>query len=188
MSDSYNAASPATAPSRRQIIIGAAIALSGFGMGPTNARADSPGEVCNTGETIHQEVIFKASRRRVYEALLDTQQFNKVTQLSAAVQSGMPLGRDATEISREQGGAFTLFAGHIVGRQIELVHNERIVQAWRVVDWNPGVYSIAKFELQEQGTGAKLVFDHTGFPRGLGQHLAAGWKGNYWEPLAKYLA
>jgi hypothetical protein len=62
------------------------------------------------------------------------------------------------------------------------------VQAWRVVDWNPGVYSIAKFELTEQGPGTRIVFDHTGFPEGLAQHLASGWTSNYWEPLAKYLS
>ena len=63
----------------------------------------------------------------------------------------------------------------------------RIVQAWREVNWDPGVYSVAKFELLEQGTGSKIVFDHTGFPRGNAEHLAAGWKTHYWEPLAKFL-
>jgi len=92
-----------------------------------------------------------------------------------------------TQISREAGGTFTLFGGHIVGRHLELVPNERIVQAWRVVTWSPGVYSIAKFELTEQGSSTKLVFDHVGFPDGQGQHLAEGWKANYWEPLEKYL-
>jgi len=82
---------------------------------------------------------------------------------------------------------FILFGGHIIGRQIELVPNERIVQAWRVVDWEPGVYSIAKFELREQGSGTKIVLDHMGFPKGLGEHLAAGWRSHYWEPLEKFL-
>jgi len=85
------------------------------------------------------------------------------------------------------GSAFMLFGGHIAGRQIELVSNERIVQAWRVVTWSPGVYSIARFELKEQGSSTKLVFEHVGFPEGQGQHLAEGWKVNYWEPLEKYL-
>ena len=67
------------------------------------------------------------------------------------------------------------------------VPDQRIVQAWRVVDWNPGVYSIVKFELNQQGSGTKLVFDHTGFPVGLAKHLADGWKEHYWEPLQKYL-
>ena len=122
------------------------------------------------------------------DALSDTKQFNNVTQLSAAMQSGMPPGAAPTQISREAGGAFALFGGHIVGRHIELVPNERIVQAWRVATWDPGVYSIAKFALVEQGSGTKLVFDHGGFPKGQGEHLAAGWKANYWEPLEKFLA
>jgi activator of HSP90 ATPase len=110
-----------------------------------------------------------------------------VTKLSAAMQSGMALGNKPTEISREEGGLFSLFGGHIVGRHIELVPNERIVQAWRVATWSPGVYSVAKFELTGQGSATKLAFDHVGFPEGQGQHLAEGWKANYWEPLEKYL-
>jgi Activator of Hsp90 ATPase homolog 1-like protein len=56
-----------------------------------------------------------------------------------------------------------------------------------VIDWEPGVYSIAKFELREQGSGTKIVFDHRGFPKGLGEHLAAGWRSHYWEPLETFL-
>jgi len=59
------------------------------------------------------------------DALSDTKQFNNVTQLSTAMQSGMPPGAAPTQISREAGGAFSLFGGHIVGRHIELVPNER---------------------------------------------------------------
>ena len=145
-------------------------------------------EISRSGEDIHQEVVFKGSRKRVYEALTDTEQFNKVTQLSAAMHSGMPPGAAPTEISREVGGSFRLFGGHIVGRQVELVPNERIVQAWRVVIWDPGVYSMARFELKEQGSETRLVFDHAAFPDGKAEHLAAGWKTNYWEPLHKYLS
>ena len=61
-----------------------------------------------------------------------------------------------------------------MGRHVELVPNERIVQAWRVVTWDPGVYSIAKFELKEQGSETRLVFDHTGFPNAKAEHLSAG--------------
>jgi len=57
-----------------------------------------------------------------------------------------------------------------------------------VMSWDPGVYSIAKFELTEQGSGTKLIFDHTGFPADDGENLAAGWKAHYWESLEKYLA
>jgi uncharacterized protein YndB with AHSA1/START domain len=134
-------------------------------------------------------VVFKGSRKRVYEALTDAKQFNKVVELSAAMKSGMvPAGSSPAEISRDVGGAFSIFGGYISGRHIEMVPGERLVQAWRTGEWKPGVYSIAKFELTEQGSGTKLVFDHTGFPEGTGQHLAEGWKVNYWEPLEKFLA
>ena len=86
------------------------------------------------------------------------------------------------------GGAFSLFGGYVTGRQLELMPDERIVQAWRAGSWGPGLYSIARFELKEEGSGTKIIFDHRGFPDGTAQHLAEGWHGNYWEPLAKYLA
>ena len=123
---------------------------------------------------IHQEVDFTASPKRLYEALLDSKQFSAFSARSA-------------EINREVGGAFSLFGGHIVGRNVELVPNQRIVQAWRVVDWAEGVYSIVKFELKAQGSGTHLVFDHTGFPENLRDHLAEGWESNYWALLKKNL-
>lgn len=145
-------------------------------------------EVSHACETIHQTVVFKTSRKRVYEALTDEKVFDKVVKASAAMQSGMSLGNNPTQISREVGGTFTLFGGYILGRHIELVPQERIVQAWRVATWEAGVYSIARFVLSEEAGNAKLVFEHTGFPNGQGEHLASGWKGNYWQPMAKVLA
>src|SRR5580693_6632267 len=58
-----------------------------------------------------------------------------------------------------------LFGGYITRRQVELLPNERIVQARRTGGWAPGVYSIAKFELGAQGSGTKIVFD----PHGISQ-------------------
>jgi activator of HSP90 ATPase len=124
--------------------------------------------------TIHQEVDFTASPARLYEAMLDSKRFTTFS------------GRAAT-IDRKVGGAFSIFDKHIVGMNVELLPNKRIVQAWRVVDWPEGVYSIAKFELTSQGSGTRLVFDHTGFPEDLRDHLAAGWEANYWSLLKKYL-
>lgn len=123
--------------------------------------------------TIHQEIDFTANPQRLYKALLDAKQFTEF--------SGRP-----AEINREVGGGFSLFGGHIVGRNVELVPNQRIVQAWRAADWPEGTYSIARFELRAQGSGTRLIFDHIGFPEGLHNHLAEGWEGHYWEPLKKY--
>ncbi|HEV2195277.1 MAG TPA: SRPBCC family protein [Candidatus Acidoferrum sp.] len=174
--------------SRRQMLVGVAGAFGYLTLNSADARAGAADEISSACEVIHQEVVFKVSRKRVYEALTDAKQFNKVVMLSAAVHSGMAPADKPVEISPEVGGAFSAFGGYITGRHVELVPNERIVQAWRAGGWGPGLYSIARFELVEQGPGTKLVFDHAGFPQGQAQHLAEGWKSNYWEPLEKYFA
>jgi len=187
MSGRTNLETLASRPTRRQLVSGVAIALAGLALSSTKAWAGAEEEISRSAESIHQEALFNASRKRVYEALTDSKQFDKVIQLSGAMQS-MKLGDKPTEISREVGGAFTLFGGYITGRHVELVPNERIVQAWRTGGWDPGIYSIAKFDLVEQGSGTKIVFDHTGFPKGAAEVLASGWKAHYWEPLGKLLA
>jgi activator of HSP90 ATPase len=177
---------PILASTRRQWLIGTAVAIGGLAVGTSDAHAATDDGLSHTAEAIHQETVFKASPKRIYDALTDAEQFQRVQLLSGAMKS-LDLANKPAEISREPGGSFTLFGAYIVGRQIELVPNQRIVQAWRVMNWDPGVYSIAKFELTEHGSGTRLVFDHTGFPAGDGESLAEGWKGHYWESLAKYL-
>lgn len=169
-------------PTRRRLLASAGLAAI-----PLPAFAAAGDSISRAAESIHQERVFRASRNRIYDALTDVRHFAKIVELSGAMQS-MPPGTKAAEISREVGGAFTIFGGHIVGRQVELVPNQRIVQAWRVVDWKPGEYSIARFDLTGQGAQTKLVFDHQGFPQGTAEHLASGWEEHYWEPLRKFLA
>jgi len=179
---------PATNLTRRQVIADVALVLGGLGLASVEASGATTEEISHAAESIHDETVFKATRKRVYEALTDAKQFHQVTQLSAAVKSGMAPGKVQAEIRNEAGGAFSLFGGYISGRNIEIVPNERIVQAWRAGSWGPGLYSIARFELVEQGAETKIVFDHSGFPKGEAEHLAEGWRINYWEPLTKFLA
>lgn len=171
---------------RREVSVGLMSMLSWVGfVGKTNANGGSatpePDGISRNCECIHQEVVIKSSRARVYQALTDAKQFGKVTDLV------MPGSAASTTISPDVGGTFSIFSGHITGRHIEMIPNERLVQAWRVKDWTEGVYSIVRFQLSEQGSETKLVFDHTGFPQGRAEHLASGWKEHYWEPLQKYL-
>lgn len=168
---------------RRQFSVQIATGLSSLALADPQKQ---DGEISHTADAIHQEVNFSADRQKIYATLLDTKRFDEMTRLIPSMQTAR-LGNSPTEISRELGGPFTLFRGHIIGRHVEFVPNQRIVQAWRVVDWDPGVYSIVKFQLNPQDSGTRLVFDHTGFPVGLAKHLADGWKEHYWEPLQKYL-
>jgi uncharacterized protein YndB with AHSA1/START domain len=161
-------------PTRRQAIVGVVGAFGGLILSSTRVWAGAEDGISHTADSIHQEPVFTASPKRVYEALTDAKQFSRVIELSGALQA-MHLPDKPAEISREAGGAFALYGGYITGRNVELVPNVRVVQAWRAGGWPPGVYSIAKFELVKQGSGSKIVFDHTGFPKGEAQSLASGW-------------
>jgi activator of HSP90 ATPase len=172
---------------RRRWITAAAIALGSLAIASRDSLAASDNGLSHSAEAIHQETVFKASPQRIYDALLDARQFQQVELLSGAMKD-TDLNAKPAMISREPGGAFSIFGDYIVGRQLELVPNQRIVQAWREISWDPGVYSVVRFQLIPQGSETKLVFDHTGFPVGNGEHLAIGWKAHYWEPLKKFLA
>src|SRR5580658_2494466 len=182
MSEKENPAAIVLAPTRRQAIAGVAMAFGGLAVSrdvwgrARQAAAESQRTGADKLRTfLHQEVEIKASPQRIYEVLLDSKQFAAFTGLAA-------------EIDPKAGGAFSLFGGLIVGRNVELVPDQRIVQAWRPANWDPGVYSMVKFELKAHGSGATVVLDHTGFPEGDFAHLDPGWYERYWEPLKKYLA
>jgi activator of HSP90 ATPase len=134
------------------------------------------------GIAIHQEVSFKANPKQVYETLLSSKQFSECTKKSFDNFTAASAGIDPVT-----GGTFSLFDGVITGRIIELVPNQRIVEVWRVSDWPSGIYSIVRFELKADGSGTRLIFDHTGFPEGLKAHLTIGWQQHYWDALTKYL-
>jgi activator of HSP90 ATPase len=182
MSKKMNPIEFAKSPTRRQYIAGAAVTLGALVSSSTlrgksqqamtgkqSAGADA------TRTSLHQEVDLKASPQKIYEILLDSKQF--------AAFTGVP-----AEINRDPGGAFSMFGAMIVGRNVELIANQLIVQAWRPASWNPGVYSIVRFELKGDSAQTKLILDHTGFPEGDFAHLEPGWYARYWNPLKKFLA
>lgn len=172
--------------SRREIAV-ASLAVS---FAASSAAAKDRADISRNNAAIHQEIEFQAGADRVYGVLTTTALFDKVVQASAAMNSGMKsqLGTSPTMIDAQPGGAFSLFGGYLTGRTLELVANARIVQAWRAGSWGEGLYSIARFVLEDRGTACRLTFDHTGFPNPEARHLARGWHDNYWTPMAKVLA
>jgi activator of HSP90 ATPase len=81
-----------------------------------------------------------------------------------------------------------MFGGDIRARNVELVPNRRVVQAWRSQAWPEGVYSIVRFELSPLGQATKLVFDQAGHPEDAQKMLEGGWPKMYWEPMNAALA
>jgi activator of HSP90 ATPase len=151
----------------------------------SSAAADG---LSHTAEAIRQEVTLDSAPQRVYQALTATKDFDMITRLSDGAVLLNATGAKPTSISTEVGGPFALFGGYVTGRHLEMLPNERLVQAWRAASWKPGDFSIAAFYLTAEGGKTKLNFEHRGFPNGEGAVLAHGWHSHYWEPLAKFLA
>jgi activator of HSP90 ATPase len=172
---------PPSTKTRRQAVAGIAVGLVAGARVLAEAQQPSmkhaPATGANSKRTsLHQEINLKAPPQRIYEILLSSKDFTEF--------SGAP-----AEIDPKAGGTFSMFGGMIVGRNVELVPNQRIVQAWRAIgDWPDGVYTLVKFELKPRGSGTTLILDHTGFGEGDFDHLNAGWYSHYWEPLKKFLA
>ena len=182
MGSSKNLTVRTNTETRRQLIRGLAVTLGGLAATSRIRGQTQPAmtEAQSTGAEglltyLHQEIDIKASPQRIYDALLDSKQFASITGMAA-------------EISRDAGGALSMFGGLIVGRNIELVPSQRIVQAWRPSNWDPGTYSVVKFELKPRDAQTTIVLDHTGFPEGSFRHLNSGWYERYWEPLKKFLS
>jgi activator of HSP90 ATPase len=127
-------------------------------------------------ETIKQETTLPGPPEQVYAALTDPTRFS-------AVSGGAP-----ADIDTKPGGAFSLFGGRITGRNVELEPNRRLVQAWRAENWEAGRYSIVRFELQPKGKETRLIFEQSGHPTDVQEHLSAGWSKMYWDPLKAYLS
>jgi activator of HSP90 ATPase len=160
---------------RRSLLSASVLSLGAVVFGVKRAQADSPSPGSSDSSFIHQENRFNASPTRIYQIFLDSKEFGAMTGLPA-------------DISDEPGGTLSMFGGVIIGRNVELVPAQRIVQAWKPKYWSAGVYSLVKFELVAVGASTRIVLDQTGFPAGTFKGLDEGWPKRYWNPLTKYLA
>lgn len=124
---------------------------------------------------IHQTVDFPVPPHAVYEALMDSKKHARFS-------------NSAARISRQVGGAIMAYDGYITGRNLELVPDRRIVQAWRAVDWPEGFLSTVTFELTATSTGTRLDFTHTDLPEGTEKEFSQGWQENYWDPMQAMFA
>jgi len=154
---------------RRHLILGSLAVLL-----PQPLLAVPAGKAVIPG-AIRLEADFTAPPARVYALLTDEKQFSAL--------SGAP-----AKIENREGGAFSLFGGAVIGRNLELVDAKRVVQAWRDADWAAGLYSVIAFELTATAKGTHLLFHQAGYPESDRASLVAGWTSHYWAPMKAYLA
>jgi len=67
MKTNENPGNTPASPVRRHLFGAAAVLVGGLGLG-VRLRGEGEGEVSHTAEAIHQEIVFKASRKKVYGA------------------------------------------------------------------------------------------------------------------------
>lgn len=119
---------------------------------------------------IEQEVFFDATPVEVYEALMDEEKHCEFTDSDC-------------EISPYVGGKFSAYDGYIEGENIDLVEGSLIVQKWRASEWPKKHFSEVRFEIEEDGTGSKLIFTQNNVPDDFGDEIAQGWHEHYWDKM-----
>jgi uncharacterized protein YndB with AHSA1/START domain len=132
--------------------------------------------------SIQQQATIPATPAQVFAILADAEVLSALSGMSG--QAG-----------RSAGEEFSAFDGHVTGRQIDLVPDQRVVQAWRFPVWEPGQYSLVRFTLETEDGGTRLVIDQDGEPEeadtlGCHQtwhdHLDANWPTFYLTPLTNH--
>jgi len=84
------------------------------------------------------------------------------------------------------GGKFFAWDGYLIGNNIELVRNKKIVQEWQTTKWPEGYCpSTLEITLAKKG-GTELTMVHTKVPAGQAADYRQGWVGYYCEPLKNY--
>lgn len=126
-------------------------------------------------EPVRQQVSFQATPEHLYDVLMDSAKHAAFT------------GNGEVVIDRTVGGAFSAHGGMVEGRNLDLVAGKRIVQAWRTANWDAGIYSVVRMDLEAEGTGTQLTLTHSGLPADQRDHIDGGWHKMYWEPLKAYL-
>jgi activator of HSP90 ATPase len=125
-------------------------------------------------KNIKQVVTFPATPHEIYEMLMDSKKHAKF--------SG-----EAAKISRKVGGKISAYGGWIEGKNLKLIPDRLIIQAWRGSSWPKGHYSKAMFLMTKTKTGTKLTFGHTGVPVGAYAGITKGWKSEYWDKMKKMI-
>ena len=117
--------------------------------------------------------IIKAKPHQIYSAWMNSGGHTKMTGSPAVV-------------SDQVGGAFTAWDGYIEGRNIELIPDKKIVQAWRSLEFSPEEGdSVLEVTLEPVGDTTRLTLHHYNLPPH-GAQYEKGWEESYFQPMREY--
>ena len=126
-------------------------------------------------EAIQQSVEFNTPPATLFEMYVDSRKHSKAT--------GAP-----AKVSRKAGAVFTAFAGALRGKNLLIVPNKMIVQAWRSSAFKKSdADSILILTFSKTPSGARVDLVHANVPEQDHQGVTEGWKKYYWDPWRAYL-
>jgi len=127
-------------------------------------------------KAIQQSVKFPAPPEKLFGMYLDSKRHSAAT-------------GGAAKLSCKPGGKFTAWHGALAGRNLLIVPNKMIVQAWRSRHWpasDPDSILVPRFSKAPGGGRVDMV--HANVPAHDHKGVTKGWPEYDWKPWKKYLA
>lgn len=93
----------------------------------------------------------------------------------------------AAHCSKVVGDSHTAWDGYIMGKNVELIKNQKIVQAWGTTEFDEkdedSILTIELIEISERKT--ELILTHSNIPQGQTQYMQ-GWIEHYFKPMKDF--
>eukprot|EP01104_Vermistella_antarctica_P019693 TRINITY_DN7871_c0_g1_i1.p1 TRINITY_DN7871_c0_g1~~TRINITY_DN7871_c0_g1_i1.p1 ORF type:complete len:371 (+),score=107.91 TRINITY_DN7871_c0_g1_i1:56-1114(+) len=138
----------------------------------TKKTAPAPKKKSDTAKTISMTVKLRAGIDDVYMSLTQSQRMSAFTQ-------------SACNLECEEGSAFSMFNGSVVGKVVKLTKNQTIVWEWRFSSWPADVYSTVRIALEKNDDGTTLKLRQLGVPASDYERTLEGWSRQYFDKMKR---
>lgn len=120
--------------------------------------------------------ILPAKASKIYKAWMNSKGHTAMTGSPATVDGNV-------------GGEFSAWDGYIFGSTLDLVPNQKIVQAWRTSEFpDEAPDSHVEIVLEEVDGGTKVTLTHSDMPADQVDSYRHGWEDFYFRPMRAYFA
>ncbi len=86
---------------------------------------------------------------------------------------------DKATMNKEIGSEFSLWGGDIIGKNLEIVENEKLVQQWYFGEEEDEIPSIVTMKIWKKGGGSSVELNHTNIPNEAYDNIVEGWNESY---------
>jgi activator of HSP90 ATPase len=118
--------------------------------------------------------IIRAKPAEIYEAWLSSEGHTAMTGNPANVDSNV-------------GGEFSAWDGYILGKTLQMMPNQRIVQTWRTSEFpDEAPDSHLEVLLEEVPEGTRITLTHSNMPEDQVESYRQGWEDFYFKPMKDY--